>query len=135
MAESVQESASAARRQIHQTTDETMHHAQEAAAHLQTRAQLGMRHTKQTFKATMDENPLAVGATALAVGALVGLALPSTPTEDRWMGERRDELLEEAKESIQQQAEETVRKVKDVATKAKDAAVETAKEEADNTMN
>ena len=90
-----------------------------------------MRQTKRTFWATMNENPLAVGATAAAVGALVGLALPSTPTENRLMGERRDELMHQAKDRVQETVKETTEKVKAVATEAKDAAVETAKEEAD----
>jgi hypothetical protein len=98
--------------------------------HDQTRVQRGVRRTKRTFWETMNENPLAVGATAVAVGALVGLALPSTSVENRWMGEHRDELLDETKERVQHQAQETVRKVQAVATEAKDAAVETAKEEA-----
>ncbi len=129
-AESVQQSAAAAGRQVRQSVQETQHHAQETAAHLRTRAQIGMRRTKRTFWETMNENPLAVGATALAAGALVGLALPSTEVENRWMGEHRDELLDEAKEVVQTRAQETARKVQAVATKAKDAAVETAKEEA-----
>lgn len=130
-AESVQESASSARRQLQQTAHETRHQAEETAAQLQTSVQQGVRRTKRTFWQTMNENPLAVGATAVAVGALVGMALPSTSVEDRWLGERRDELLDETKERVQQQAQQTARKVQAVASETKDAAVETAKEEAD----
>ena len=44
----------------------------------------------------MDENPLAVGAVALALGAAVGMAFPSTQYENRLMGETRDDLLDKA---------------------------------------
>ncbi|MBK8902575.1 MAG: DUF3618 domain-containing protein [Anaerolineaceae bacterium] len=130
-AHNVQERVSEAADSVWHTAEETRHHAQETAVDLRLRAQQGVRQTKRTFWATMNENPLAVGATAMAVGALVGLALPSTPTEDRLMGERRDELVHEVKDRAQETVKETTEKVKAVAAEAKDAAVETAKEEAD----
>ena len=44
----------------------------------------------------MEENPLAVGAVALALGAAVGFAFPSTRIESRYMGEARNNLLQKA---------------------------------------
>jgi hypothetical protein len=44
----------------------------------------------------LEENPLAVGAVALAVGAAVGFMIPSTQTEGELMGEYRDSLVEKA---------------------------------------
>lgn len=134
-AHTVQERVSETAESVRHSAEEARHQAQETAVDLRLRAQQGMRQTKRTFWATMNENPLAVGATAAAVGALVGLALPSTPTENRLMGERRDELVHQAKDRVQETVKETTEKVKavatEVATEAKDAAVETAKEEAD----
>ena len=138
VAESVQESTSdmmeqAERRvteigdQVRETAVDTRDRVRETAADLEARAQQTMRRTKQTFMDTMEENPLAVGAAALAIGALIGASLPSTQYENRLMGEKRDEVLDEAKERLQ----ETAQKVQHVAREAKDAAVETAKEEAD----
>lgn len=126
-AESVQERASAAQRQARQSAHEAREQVSETAADLQYRARQGLRQTKRTTQQTFQENPLAVGAAALAFGALIGLAMPSTPTEDRWMGERSDEVKEEARQRVQQRAEE----VKTVANEARDAAVETAKTEAE----
>ena len=54
------------------------------------------RRAEQTFESTLRENPLAVGAVALAVGAAIALALPSTEVEDQWMGEAKDRLLRKA---------------------------------------
>ena len=130
-AHTVQERVSETAESVRHSAEEARYQAQETAVDLRLRAQQGMRQTKRTFWATMNENPLAVGATAAAVGALVGLALPSTPTENRLMGERRDELVHQAKDRVQETVKETTEKVKAVATEAKDAAVETAKEEAD----
>ena len=45
----------------------------------------------------MRDNPLVVGAIAVAVGAAIGLALPSTEKEDELLGEAKDRLLEGAK--------------------------------------
>ncbi len=131
MAHTVQDRVSETTESVRHSAEEARHQAQETAVDLRLRAQQGVRQTKRTFWATMNENPLAVGATAVAVGALVGLALPGTPTENRLMGERRDELVHQAKDRVQETVKETTEKVKAVATEAKDAAVETAKEEAD----
>lgn len=118
--------ASEWRDQMSETAEEAQYRAQQMADEWETRARQGVRHTKRTVIETMNENPLAVGAAALAVGALVGLALPGTDPEDRWMGEQRDHLLDEAKEK----AQETVHKVQSVAQEATDAAVGAAKQEA-----
>jgi uncharacterized protein YjbJ (UPF0337 family) len=45
---------------------------------------------------TMRENPLAVGAVALAIGAAIGLSLPHTHAEDTWMGAAKDRFIEQA---------------------------------------
>ena len=44
----------------------------------------------------LQENPLALGAVALAVGAAVGMAIPSTKYEGELMGEARQQLMERA---------------------------------------
>ena len=45
----------------------------------------------------VQENPLAAGALAVAVGAAIGLACPATDYEDRAMGETRDQALVKAR--------------------------------------
>jgi hypothetical protein len=44
-----------------------------------------------------EENPLALGAVALAAGLVGGLVLPSTRKEDELLGPARDQLVEKAK--------------------------------------
>jgi len=72
----------------------------------------------------IEENPLAVGAVVMALGAAVGLAIPSTRVENRWMGETRENLIQKAEET----ARDAIGKVQQVAGQV----TETVKEEAKN---
>jgi hypothetical protein len=57
----------------------------------------------------LRENPLAVGALGVGVGAAVGLAIPETAKEHEVMGEARDTSVEKAQaaqERVQQVAQE-----------------------------
>lgn len=62
----------------------------------------------------LEENPLALGAIALAVGAAVGLSIPSTNYEGRLMGEARENLVQKAQDA----AGTLVDKAKQVASEA-----------------
>ena len=62
----------------------------------------------------IEENPLAIGAVALAVGAAVGFAIPATRYESQLMGETRDSLMSKAQDA----AGGLVDKVKQVANEA-----------------
>ena len=70
----------------------------------------------------LEENPLALGAVAIAVGAAVGLAIPSTNYEGRLMGDAREKLMERAQDA----AGSLVDKAKQAATEVG----QTIKEEA-----
>ncbi|HZA36418.1 MAG TPA: hypothetical protein VE505_15885, partial [Vicinamibacterales bacterium] len=73
----------------------------------------------------MEENPLAVGAVAMAVGAAVGLALPETRREQELMGDARDRMVDNAKSMANTAV--------DRATEAAQNLVGTAKGAADTT--
>lgn len=77
------------------------HQAQETAAHLKS----GARQARMSFWQTMEENPLAVGATILTLGAIAGFALPSTKKEDALMGDTRDQLFGTVREAGHQVVE------------------------------
>jgi ElaB/YqjD/DUF883 family membrane-anchored ribosome-binding protein len=62
----------------------------------------------------IEENPLAVGAVALALGAAVGMAIPSTRVENQLMGETREQLMQKAQDT----AGDLVDRVKQVAGEA-----------------
>jgi hypothetical protein len=109
----------------HQVADKASalsHQARDRAVDLGHQAKRQANRARLGFWQTMEENPLMVGAAVLALGVVVGLAIPSTDKEDELMGETRDHLLDEAKEAGQQALD----KGKHVA----EAMVDKAKEEA-----
>lgn len=59
----------------------------------------------------IEENPLAVGAVALALGAAIGFAIPTTEYEGELMGSAKQELLEKAQSTATgfiEQAKESI---------------------------
>jgi ElaB/YqjD/DUF883 family membrane-anchored ribosome-binding protein len=90
--------------------------------HLAEEARYRAQQAEEGLARMMRENPLAVGAAAVAVGAAIGLVLPRTRQEDELMGEMRDQLVD--------RAQEAAGKVKRVAEAAAQEAVETTREEA-----
>jgi hypothetical protein len=79
--------------------------ASDTAERLKRRATEYGRSAETTLERWLRENPLTVGTVALAAGAVIGLGLPRTRTEDAWMGEARDTLVERAQETAQQAVE------------------------------
>lgn len=55
----------------------------------------------QGYNHLLRDNPLVLGAIGIAVGALLGAALPTTESENRLMGEASDELADKAREAVQ----------------------------------
>ena len=75
------------------------------------RLQKGYANTGDRFQEGVEEYSLAVAVGFLGVGLLTGLLLPRTPQEDKLMGEKSDQLIEQVKES----GKETLDKAKRVA--------------------
>lgn len=55
----------------------------------------------QGYNHLLRDNPLALGAIGIAVGALLGAALPTTEPENRLMGEASDDLADKARDAVQ----------------------------------
>jgi len=55
----------------------------------------------------IEENPLAVGAVALGLGAAIGFALPSTRYEGQMLGEAREQFLEKAQDTASHLLDQT----------------------------
>ena len=100
----LQETADQARERV----DHMKEQAQQRAEELSQQARYEAYRVKQGFRQMMVENPLAVGAAALAIGATIGLILPATQRENQWMGEARDRFVDKA-QATAQQTMETVR--------------------------
>jgi len=88
--------------------------AQETFEDAAERARYQAWLARGSFQAFMEDNPLAVGAIALGIGAAVGFFTPSTRQEGEWMGEARDRVVERAQETFAEaksQIQETVQEV------------------------
>jgi hypothetical protein len=96
------------------------HQVSDRASTLRRQARRGVRRARVGFWQTLEENPLLVGAATLALGVLVGLALPSTDKEDELLGETRDHLLHEVKEAGHQALDKGKHVAEAVAGKVKD---------------
>ena len=103
-ANSVYDTAAGAAGSVYDTAGEYAGEAYETVGNLGSQA-------RESYDYYINENPLAVGAVALALGAVVGLAIPTTSYENEMMGEARERLVSKA----QNAAQETVGKVKNVA--------------------
>jgi hypothetical protein len=92
----------------------------ETAGNIVEGAQYQAMRLEDGFQRVLRENPLAVGAATLALGAAIGLALPQTQRENQLLGDARDTLVERA----QDLAQETLGKVQNVATEAQSSVQE-----------
>ena len=136
-------------------TGSTLSHAAEATsekvgeARTATSARLesAKLRVQTTYNTMRQDNPLALGACALAAGLAIGLLLPSTRREDELMGEHRDSLLDQAKRIVEEardaavatlrssrsdveaRLEETKEEVKDAVKDSIDEAKQAAAEE------
>lgn len=88
--------------------------AQQTVQEAQWQAQHVARDAQTQFDRTLNENPLALGALAVGVGAAVALAIPSTRREQELMGEQRDRLVEKASEVAGQAMDEVQVKAQEV---------------------
>lgn len=110
--------------------DELTDEARERARRMRTRARRQTRHAKRNMQEMMRDNPMAMGAAALALGALVGWALPTSETESRLMGEYRDEFVDEARREAQSVAKRAQSAAKDAVEDVKEETKSAAKEAA-----
>ena len=126
LADTVSDKASQAVNVTQQKAGQVVDTAQNAAGQIGYQAQYQAQRAQGWFARTLDENPLALAAIALAAGTAVGLSIPETPQENQLMGPTRDRLLDKA----QDVAQDTAQKAQQVAQTATSAATDAAKQEA-----
>jgi ElaB/YqjD/DUF883 family membrane-anchored ribosome-binding protein len=98
---------------------------QETATQAGERARYQARQAAAVVQQNVEENPLAMGAVALAVGAALGFLLPETQKEHQLMGEARDRVMDRAQTTAQQVGQ----KVQNVAREAVDTMKTEAQEQ------
>lgn len=94
-----------------QTASNVASQAQETAGYVADQVQHQAQRVEERFQSALYENPLAVGAVALAIGTAIGFSLPQTRRENELLGEARDNLVDRAQEV----AQDTIEKVQHVA--------------------
>ncbi|MGH8178880.1 MAG: DUF3618 domain-containing protein [Steroidobacter sp.] len=95
LGEKLHEGADAAKRTWRSSTTAASGRTSQAMNAARARAQ----RAQQRAHDLVDEQPLVLGALALAAGALIGAALPTTQYENRTVGPVRDRTLDKAKEA------------------------------------
>lgn len=80
--------------------------------------------TKGKYVQYKDENPLAFGAVALAIGAGIGFALPQTRRENELMGESRQRIIRQTQDAIYETVENAKTTIRDMSQNVKDQAGE-----------
>jgi ElaB/YqjD/DUF883 family membrane-anchored ribosome-binding protein len=101
--------------------------AQQVAQEAQYRAErVGSR-----FGEIMEENPLLIGAAAVALGAVIGFAFPASEKENEIFGEKRDQLVERAQEVVGEKVQQVQQVAQEVAETTKETVKETAKSAAE----
>jgi ElaB/YqjD/DUF883 family membrane-anchored ribosome-binding protein len=110
---------------VTETVGNVANQAYKQVGNLGTKAKDVADSAQDQYEQYMEDSPLAVGAVALALGAAVGLSLPSTRVENHLMGEARANLVQKASET----AREAIDKVQQVAGEVKQTVQDKAKEQ------
>ncbi|MEN3328056.1 MAG: hypothetical protein V7638_2863 [Acidobacteriota bacterium] len=97
--------------QVKESASDLASRAKDSATDLAYRAKDSASSVGTRFGALCRENPLAVGAVAVAAGTAVGLMLPSTQFESEYIGETGEKLVD----SVEDVARGALDKVQDAA--------------------
>ncbi len=97
--------------QVKETASDLASRSTDALSNLGTKAKDSASAVTTRFERMMHDNPLAVGAVAMAAGTAVGLCLPSTRLESEYIGETGDRLVER----VEDVARDALGKVQDAA--------------------
>ncbi|HEX7004170.1 MAG TPA: hypothetical protein VF168_08275 [Trueperaceae bacterium] len=95
--------------------------ARQGVDQMRHRAQDMSGKAREGFDHYFHQHPLTFGIGAVALGFAIGMLLPATRPEERWMGE--------ASERVKERGRETMHKVGDVARTSFEEARETARHE------
>jgi ElaB/YqjD/DUF883 family membrane-anchored ribosome-binding protein len=112
--------------QVQETAGQVVGQVQDTAGQVVDQVQEQASRAQSFLQRQLEENPLAVGAAAVAIGAALGATLGTTPREDRLMGDLRDRLMGRAQAVTQ----ETMEKVEHVVDRVTDEAKDVASKEA-----
>lgn len=102
--------------------------ARNMASNVGYRTSHGVHTMTDRFDTTLNENPVAIGVVALAVGMAAGLAIPESRRERQMMGPYRDQLVDRVRETVDETRERVQHVAERVVDETKDAAREVVQE-------
>ena len=94
--------------------------ARHAAFEARQTSQETLRKGRQAASGLFDDQPLVVGALAVAAGAAIGGLLPHTKVEDETMGAARDDLYAKAQQIYREERAKAIAAAKIAASDVKD---------------
>ena len=94
--------------------------ARDSATQLGDSAKQQWQRARGSIDSLVNEQPLALGAIGLAIGAILGAAAPRTRLEEETIGPASRNLTEKAKEMGSQQLDKATQAAKQVVEKPKD---------------
>ena len=97
--------------QVKETASDLANRSTEALSNIGAKAKDSVSTVGTRLGQALRDNPLAVGAVAVAAGTAVGLALPSTRLESEYVGEASEKLVDKA----QDVAREAIHRVQNAA--------------------
>ena len=112
--------AQAAGQQGRAAAGDAAHRAADLGRGMANVSRSGAQHAWEGYEYLRREQPLVLGALAVAAGAVIGGLLPRSETEDRYMGEYSDEASQRLKEEAAHKAEQA----KETAAGAAEAATD-----------
>jgi ElaB/YqjD/DUF883 family membrane-anchored ribosome-binding protein len=119
------EAASGAAENLTRRAQDVYSQSRTTAVKVSQGVQQGYRSGAEQLETAMREYPLAVAIGFAAAGALFGVLLPRTRPEDKFMGEKSDQLLEATKEKGQ----ELLERGKEVAERVAETAMGEARQQ------
>lgn len=84
--------------QVKETASDLVNRSTDTLSNLGTKAKDGASALGTRFNQMLQQNPLAVGAVAVAAGTAVGLLLPTTEFENEYIGETSEMLVDKAED-------------------------------------
>jgi len=103
---------------VHRVAQDAVEQTQARVHGAQEQAQGALQDAQYQVERTWNDNPLALGALALGVGAAVALAIPETQKERELMGDQRNELVRKVSSAASQALDEAQTKAQEVAEHA-----------------